>query len=238
MVLNPTWTPTPSIVKNEIVPSIISDPEYLAKQRLRVYDGSGNEIDPDAIRWQRYQGRNLPYTLRQDPGRDNSLGVIKFLFPNPYHVYMHDTPTKSLFGRAQRAFSHGCIRVQNPLELGRLILANDPDNPTTIERMNQILASGKTVTVLLKQPLPIYLMYLTSNVHDGRVMFKPDLYSRDDGILAALNMPPSRLESAIPVPETGDGTPTEQQDKIDKTVKLMPTDEQQSQADLNAQRSL
>ena len=191
IVLNPTWTPTPDIVKNETVPSIVKDPDFLAKQRLRVLDSSGAEIAPSSIPWKQYEGKFLPYTLRQDSGKDNSLGLIKFLFPNPYHVYMHDTPSKSLFGRTQRAFSHGCIRVQNPLDLGRLILANDTGNLTTVERMDQLLALGKTATVILKQPLPIYLMYLTANVRDGKVMFKPDLYSRDEGILAALNAPPS-----------------------------------------------
>ncbi|WP_310599732.1 L,D-transpeptidase family protein [Desulfobulbus sp.] len=238
IVLNPTWTPTPDIVKNETVPSIVKDPDYLAKQRLRVFDSSGSEIDPHSIRWQQYQGRYLPYTLRQDPGLDNSLGVIKFLFPNPYHVYLHDTPSKSLFGRTQRAFSHGCIRVQNPLELGRLILTNDPGNPITIDKMNQILASGKTTTVILKQPLPIYLMYLTTNVRDGKVMFKPDLYSRDGGILTALNAPPSRLESAIQVPESKNGVSSNQHVTVEKTVKFVRASDQQNQADPNAKDSL
>ncbi|MCL2789552.1 MAG: L,D-transpeptidase family protein [Desulfobulbus sp.] len=237
IVLNPTWTPTPDIVKGETVPSIVKDPDYLAKQRLRVYDSNGNEIDPHTIHWKQYQGRYLPYTLRQDPGSDNSLGLIKFLFPNPYHVYLHDTPSKSLFGRAQRAFSHGCIRVQNPLELGRLILANDPGNPTTVEKMNQILASGKTTTVLLKQPLPIYLMYLTTNVRDGKVMFKPDLYNRDQGILAALNAPPSRLKSTIQVPESKSGMSTSQHVRIATTVNSVQTN-QQHPTDSNAQDSL
>jgi Uncharacterized protein conserved in bacteria len=237
IVLNPTWTPTPSIVKNEIVPAVVNDPEYLAKQRLRVYDSNGNEIESTTIPWQQYQGRNLPYTLRQSPGTGNSLGVIKFLFPNPYHVYLHDTPTKFLFGRTQRAFSHGCIRMQNPLELGKMILTNDPGNPITIEKMNQILASGKTTTVLLKQPLPIYLMYLTTNVHDGTVMFKPDLYSRDNGILAALNAPPARLEPVIQVLESRNGAMADQHVTIDKTVPAH-TDKQPEQADPNAQNPL
>lgn len=236
IVLNPTWTPTPDIVKNETVPSIVKDPDYLAKQRMRVFDSSGTEIDPRTIRWQQYQGRYLPYTLRQDPGTDNSLGLIKFLFPNPYHVYLHDTPSKFLFGRTQRAFSHGCIRVQNPLELGRLILAHDAGNPTTVEKMDQILASGKTTTVILKQPLPIYLMYLTTNVRDGKVMFKPDLYSRDEGVLAALNAPPSRLESAIPL-EIRNGQAANQQVRIDRAVKYVQTG-QQTTADPNAKDSL
>lgn len=220
VVLNPTWTPTPDIVKNETVPSIANDPDFLAKQRLRVFDSNGSEVDPTTIPWEQYRGRHFPYTLRQDSGRDNSLGLIKFLFPNPYHVYLHDTPSKSLFGRSQRAFSHGCIRVQNPLELGRLILANDSGNATTPEKMDKIIASGKTTTVLLKQPLPIYLMYLTANVKDGKVTFKPDLYNRDARIVAALNAPPSPLKLTTQVPEAK-GQPANQQVRIDKGLQLV-----------------
>ena len=225
IVLNPTWTPTPDIVKNETVPSIVKDPDFLVKQRLRVFDRNGTEVDSQSISWQQYQGKYLPYTLRQDSGNDNSLGLIKFLFPNPYHVYLHDTPSKSLFGRTQRAFSHGCIRVQNPLDLGRLILANDTGNPTTIEKMEKILASGKTTTVILKQPLPIYLMYQTTNVQDGKILFKHDLYNRDAGILAALNAAPSPLEMTTQIPEVK-GQPVNQQVRIDKAVKYVQTGKQ------------
>lgn len=229
LVLNPTWTPTPDIVKNETVPSIINDPDYLAKQRMRVLDSSGNEIDPVTIPWRQYYGKVLPYTLRQDPGRDNSLGLIKFLFPNPYHVYLHDTPTKFLFGRTQRAFSHGCIRVQNPLELARLMLANDPGNPTTVRKIDQILASGKTTTVILKQPLPVYLMYLTTNVQDGQVMFKPDLYNRDEGVVAALNAPPSPLSLTVQLPEAKGGlSMSNQQVRIGKTVRYVQNQPRES----------
>jgi len=194
LVLNPTWTITPDIVKNETVPSILKDKNYLQKQRLRVLDGSGAEVNPTSIPWNQYLGKHFPYTLRQDSGIDNSLGLIKFIFPNTYHVYLHDTPSKSLFGRTQRAFSHGCIRMQNPLELGKMIISNDPGNPTNGEKFDQIIASGKTTTVILKQPLPIFLMYLTTNVQDGVVLFKPDLYNRDQGISDALNRPSSHLE--------------------------------------------
>lgn len=225
IVLNPTWTPTPDIVKNETVPSIIKDPGYLAKQRLRVLDSNGVEVDPASLPWRQYQGKFLPYTIRQDAGKDNSLGLIKFLFPNPYHVYLHDTPSKSLFVRTQRAFSHGCIRVQNPQELGRLIIANDPGNQTTVEKMDQIIASGKTTTVILKQPLPIYLMYLTANIRNGKVMFKPDLYSRDEGIFAALNASPSRLVLTTQMPEAK-GPPVNQQVRIDNAVKFVQSEKQ------------
>jgi murein L,D-transpeptidase YcbB/YkuD len=201
VVLNPTWTIPPDIVKNETIPTIIKDKNHLQKQRIRAFDSSGTEVDQASISWNRYLGKHLPYTLRQDSGADNSLGLIKFLFPNPYHVYLHDTPSKSLFGRAQRAFSHGCIRVQNPIELGKMLLANDPGNPTNGDKFDQIIASGKTTTVILKQPLPIFLMYLTTNVQDGVVLFKPDLYSRDPGIFNALNRQPSPLQQPTQIPE-------------------------------------
>ncbi len=201
IVLNPTWTIPPEIIKHETVPSIANDLNYLHKQRLRVLDGSGTEVDPASIPWKQYLGRHFPYTLRQDSGADNSLGLIKFLFPNPYHVYLHDTPSKSLFVRTQRAFSHGCIRTQNPLELGKLLIANDPGNLTNAKKFDRILASGKTTTVILKQPLPIFLMYMTTSVQNGIVLFKPDLYSRDRGIFDALNGPPSPLEQIMQIPE-------------------------------------
>jgi murein L,D-transpeptidase YcbB/YkuD len=225
IVLNPTWTITPDIIKNETIPSIIKDPGFLSRQRLRILDREGNQINPNSIAWNQYLGRYFPYTLRQDSGRESALGLIKFLFPNPYHVYLHDTPSKSLFGRTRRAFSHGCIRVQNPLELGRLILANDPGNPTSPEKMNQIISSGKTTTVILKQPLPIYLMYLTTNVTSGKVMFKPDLYNRDSSILAALNAAPSPLKLTTQVPEVK-GKPESQQVRINKNVHLVQIKEQ------------
>ena len=207
MVLNPTWTLPPDIVKNETIPKILTEKDHLNKQNIRVLTGEGKEVNPASIPWRHYLGKRLPYTLRQDSGPDNSLGLIKLIFPNPYHVYLHDTPSKSLFDRHQRAFSHGCIRVQNPLQLGKMLIANDPGNPTTEPRFDQILATGKTTTVFLKQPLPIFLMYLTANVQDGTVLFKPDLYNRDQGVLDALNGPPTVLEEATSLPEARRGSP-------------------------------
>nr|WP_320011070.1 L,D-transpeptidase family protein [uncultured Desulfobulbus sp.] len=227
LVLNPTWTIPPDIIKNETIHSIIKDPEFLAKDNLRVLDYEGNQIDPETIDWEGYKGKYLPYMIRQTPGSYNALGRIKFMFPNPYHVYLHDTPSKSLFGRTRRAFSHGCIRVQNPLDLGSLILTNDIGNPTTPERMNKILASGKTTTIMLKQPLPIYLMYLTSNVSEGKVMFKTDLYNRDESILKALNSPPLPLKLTTQVPEAKK-QPKNQQTGISKSLQLVQSKQQET----------
>lgn len=201
LVLNPTWTIPPDILKNETVPRILTEKDYLAKQRLRVLTASGEEVDPTTVPWGQYLGKRPPYTLRQDAGPDNALGLIKFIFPNPYHVYLHDTPSKSLFDKARRAFSHGCIRVQHPLDLGKMLIANDPGNPTSAARFDQVLASGKTSTIFLKEPLPIFLMYLTANAENGQVQFMPDLYQRDQGILDALNGPPSLLEHTTQMPE-------------------------------------
>lgn len=201
LVLNPTWTIPPDILKNETVPRILTEKDYLAKQRLRVLTASGEEVDPTTVPWGQYLGKRPPYTLRQDAGPDNALGLIKFIFPNPYHVYLHDTPSKSLFDKARRAFSHGCIRVQHPLDLGKMLIANDPGNPTSAARFDQVLASGKTSTIFLKEPLPIFLMYLTANAENGQVQFMPDLYQRDRGIFDALNGPPSLLEHTTQMPE-------------------------------------
>lgn len=201
MVLNPTWTIPPNIAKNETAVQAANSTDSLRRQRIRVFNSKGQEVDPDSIDWSQYRRRHVPYTLRQDPGAHNALGKIKFIFPNPYHVYLHDTPSKYLFDRARRAVSHGCIRVENPMHLAKLILQNDPGNPVTEARFQQFLKSGKTSTVQLKEPLPIFLMYLTTNVQDGMVLFKPDMYDRDKNIVKALNAPPTALEQPTRITE-------------------------------------
>jgi len=203
LVLNPTWTIPSSIAKKEIIPEIVKNKYYIKKEHLRVLSSNGDEIDPSTIHWRQYGYKTFPYTFRQDPGNDNSLGLIKFIFPNLYQVYLHDTPSKILFDRTKRAFSHGCIRTQNPLELGKLLIANDIGNPINSANFDQILASGKTTTVPLIQPLSIFLLYWTTSIHGHDVWFKPDLYSRNQDVQVALDGPPSPLErQAMLVPET------------------------------------
>ena len=194
LVLNPTWTIPPGMLKNEIIPKILKNPNYLRNENLKAYDLKGNPVDARTIEWSRYLTRGFPYVLRQDAGPDNALGRIKFLFPNPYHVYLHDTPSKSLFGRNSRALSHGCIRVQSPLDLGRMILANDPGNTVSNARIDQILESGKTTGLSLKKPLPVFLLYITAKGDaDGTISFSPDVYGRDAAVIEALNRPPRPL---------------------------------------------
>ena len=194
LVLNPTWTIPPGMLKNETIPKILKDPGYLQKENLKVYDLQGKPVNAAGIEWRQYLSKGFPYLLRQDAGPDNALGRIKFMFPNPYHVYLHDTPSKSLFGRNSRALSHGCIRVQSPLDLGRMILANDLGNTITDERIDTILESGKTTGISLKSPLPVFLLYTTAKVEaDGAVSFSPDVYGRDAAVIEALNLPPRPL---------------------------------------------
>ncbi len=194
LVLNPTWTIPPGMLKNETIPKILKDPGYLQKENLKVYDLQGKPVNAAGIEWRQYLSKGFPYLLRQDAGPDNALGRIKFMFPNPYHVYLHDTPSKSLFGRNSRALSHGCIRVQSPLDLGRMILANDLGNTITDERIDTILESGKTTGISLKSPLPVFLLYTTAKADaDGAVSFSPDVYGRDAAVIEALNLPPRPL---------------------------------------------
>lgn len=217
LVLNPTWTIPPDMLRNETIPKILKDSSYLRRERLRVYDFSGAPVPAERIDWHRYRDRGFPYVIRQDAGPDNALGQIKFLFPNPYHVYLHDTPSKALFGRNSRALSHGCIRVQSPLELGRMILANDAGNPTTEKQFDAILAGGTSTGIALKNPLPVFLLYTTARGNsDGGIDFSPDVYGRDAAVIEALDQPPRALLQqalttvATPVAEEDAGIPTDE----------------------------
>ena len=212
LVLNPTWTIPPDMLKNETIPKILQDSSYLRRERLKIYDFNGAPVPAGRIDWSRYRSKGFPYVIRQDAGPDNALGRIKFMFPNPYHVYLHDTPSKGLFDRNSRALSHGCIRVQSPLDLGRMILANDTGNPTTVQRFDTILDNGTTTGIALKTPLPLFLLYTTAQDDgNGGITFSPDVYGRDAAVIRALNQPPRPLLQkalgAIAAPETEDTIP-------------------------------
>lgn len=186
LVLNPTWTVPPGIEARDILPAVKRNRGYLAAKNLRVIDQQGRTVDPARIDWSRYSGRNFPYTFRQDPGPDNALGQIKFMFPNPHFVYLHDTPSKDLFERDVRAFSSGCIRVERPLELAELLL-NDPDQ-WSLEKIRSAVDTQKTRTVTLPAPVPVLLYYWTAQGQaDGSVHFKNDVYRRDPAVLKALD---------------------------------------------------
>lgn len=187
VVLNPYWNITPTIAKNEILPKLRQDASYLQKNQITVlsdWTDGAVPVDPSTIDWSQVSARSFPYKLRQDPGAHNALGRIKFMFPNPYNIYLHDTPSRDLFQRTVRSFSHGCIRVQNPVELGAVLLAADG---WTKERLDAAIATGEQKVVTLSRPIPVHLTYLTAWANkDGSVHFRDDIYGRDKTLAAAL----------------------------------------------------
>jgi murein L,D-transpeptidase YcbB/YkuD len=183
LVVNPTWTVPPTIFRNDIVPAVRRNPAYLASRDIDVFDQRGAAVDPATADW---SGRNPPYRLVQRPGPDNALGRIKFMFPNEHAVYLHDTPSRDLFERDSRAFSSGCIRVENPMELAEHLLGSERAR----ERLEALVASGRTETVFLDKPMTVMLLYWTAEVDAaGRVSFFPDVYQRDAALIAALAEP-------------------------------------------------
>ncbi len=181
---NPTWTIPPTILAKDILPAVKRDPRYLQKYKIQVIDKKGKVIDSNSIDWSKYSGKNFPYQLRQKPGPNNALGRVKFMFPNKHAVYLHDTPAKNLFDKESRAFSSGCIRIENPLELAQLLLPKGWDQ----NRIQQVLQSNKTRTVKLGRPMPVIIFYLTSlPAPDGEFYALKDIYNRDQAVLEELN---------------------------------------------------
>jgi len=190
LVLNPEWNVPPTILREDLLPKVIRDPAYLQRHHMRVLDPAGGVVDAAAISWQSYgsRPRSFPYQIVQAPGQDNPLGRVKFMFPNEHSVYLHDTPSRALFDKTVRAFSSGCIRVDDSLELA-LLLLDDPRRWSREQLLEQI-ASGRTQTVPLDRPLPVLLLYFTATAGaDGRIRFRPDLYQRDGPIIRALAAP-------------------------------------------------
>ena len=187
VVMNPTWTVPYSIASKEMLPRIQRDPDYFKTRTFDVRNRAGENVDPETIDWSKHSRRNLPYTFVQRPGPRNALGRIKFIFPNQYSVYLHDTPSKSLFGRSERAFSHGCIRTQNPFDLAELLLR---PKGWDRERIDAQIESQETKTVHLAEPLPVLLLYWTADIGpNGERHFYKDVYERDQKVLAALDAP-------------------------------------------------
>ncbi|HSX50556.1 MAG TPA: L,D-transpeptidase family protein [Cellvibrio sp.] len=182
ITLNPTWTVPPTILRKDVLPKIRKDVGYLHKNRMRVLDSSGKEINPANVNWS--SPGNV--TIRQDAGEGAALGKAVIRFPNSYAVYLHDTPHQKLFDKSQRAFSSGCIRVERALELVELLLADTPS--WDADAINTALAAGKTRNVTLAKRVPILLAYWTVDaLSETQIAFKPDIYARDAAVLAALN---------------------------------------------------
>ncbi len=185
---NPYWNIPRKIARKDILPKVVSDPDYLTRQGIRVFDGwdrQARELDPAGIMWESLSGRHFPYRLRQDPSDVNALGRIKFMFPNPQSIYIHDTPGKALFNRQERHFSSGCVRVETPLDLAQYLLAGQGWDRA---RLEAAIMDGRRQTVVFDDPIPVHLVYFTAWVDaDGTVNFREDIYGRDRELLSALN---------------------------------------------------
>jgi murein L,D-transpeptidase YcbB/YkuD len=185
LVFNPTWTVPPGILARDMLPRLKRGGVRALPTGMRVLTRSGRPVDAARVDWSRYTAASFPYILRQDPGPANALGRVKFMFPNRYLVYLHDTPSRELFNESARAFSSGCIRVDRPFELAELLLADVGWNSDSISRA---VDSRRMRTVNLRRPVPVLLLYWTSWVDDqGRVNFRDDIYGRDARLTRALD---------------------------------------------------
>ncbi|REK47794.1 MAG: murein L,D-transpeptidase [Bacteroidetes bacterium] len=197
VVFSPYWNVTRNIVVNEILPAAKKNPAYLQKHNMEAFlPGPPLKIiDPTTIDWKKYNSRTFPYHIRQKPGKSNSLGQVKFLFPNSYSIYLHDTPTKNLFRESKRSFSHGCIRVEEPFRLAEFLLRND--TAWTPEKIRKAMDSGKEKFVVLKNEVPVFLLYLTSWVDEyGELNFRNDLYGHDEKLQKVLfRMPLPQIQT-------------------------------------------
>jgi len=183
LVLNPSWEVPHSIATQDILPKIQKNPGYLNQLHLRVFQGwkTSPELNPTAIDWAHLSPTRFPYRLRQDPGPANALGRVKFLFPNPYDVYLHDTPARELFQKDARTFSSGCIRIAKPLDLAVYLLQGTKLN--SLEALTAAIAREKTQSVVLPSPIAVHIVYMTAWVdHEGTVQFRPDIYNRDPAL--------------------------------------------------------
>jgi murein L,D-transpeptidase YcbB/YkuD len=186
VVFSPYWNIPESILREETVPRLIEDPEFLSRNNIEVVGTSGEEVDPSSVDWTD-AGTTEGLHFRQRPGPENALGQVKFVFPNHFSVYLHDTPTESLFNKDKRAFSHGCIRIENPIALAEYVL--EDKSQWTPERIRAAMNSEREQSVRLRKPLPVHIGYWTAWVEeDGSVTSFDDPYGLD-GRQAAVQSP-------------------------------------------------
>ncbi len=189
VVFNPSWGVPQSIIVNEYLGKLRRDPGYLDRQGFKVIAPNGKVVKSRSINWAAY-GSRPPFGVQQPPGKGNALGELKFLFPNSHAIYMHDTPTKNLFGESTRTFSHGCIRVQNPREFAEVILGWDR------EKIDRETDSRKSQSVVLRQKVPVHITYFTAwPDSSGKMSYFNDVYERDEAMEKALAVLASAREA-------------------------------------------
>jgi L,D-transpeptidase YcbB len=184
VIFNPQWVIPPTILEKDALPSLRKNVGYLQQKNLRVIDKDGHVVNPGSVDWKAFSASNFPYKLQQTAGDQGSLGRVKFLLPNRYIVYLHDTPSKDLFQKNVRTFSSGCIRVENPLDLARLVLRDSLKWNSA--KIKSAVNTGKTSTVSLPKRIPVFVVYMTAVSSGDEVFFREDVYKRDGTLIRAL----------------------------------------------------
>lgn len=180
VVLNPTWTVPPTILREDVIPEISKNPNYLAQTNIKIYDNKGNLVT--AANWNSSRAKSYRYV--QSPGTFNSLGMVKLIFPNRFSIYLHDTNHRDFFGKQKRSLSSGCVRVQNPLELAEYLL-NDEVN-WKLEKITQILKSDQTKYVKIKDKVAVHILYWTAWSENNQLIFRDDIYNLDADLYSKL----------------------------------------------------
>ncbi|MFT6674399.1 MAG: murein L,D-transpeptidase YcbB/YkuD [Sulfitobacter sp.] len=184
MIVNPSWYVPRSIVTKEYLPALKRNPN--AVRHIEITDSRGRVVNRGSVDFTTFTERTFPYAMRQPPSRSNALGLVKFMFPNKYNIYLHDTPSKSLFARDVRAFSHGCVRLADPFDFAYALLARQTDDPQGT--FKAALNSGKETKIVLDQPVPVHLIYRTAVTNArGHTEYRADVYGRDARIWEALS---------------------------------------------------
>ncbi len=183
MVINPSWYVPRSIATKEYLPMLRKNRN--AVSHLEITDSRGRKVNRANVNFAQFTARTFPYNMRQPPSRGNALGLVKFMFPNKYNIYLHDTPAKNLFSREVRAYSHGCIRLNDPFDFAYALLAKEVSNPEAFFQGK--LATGQESYVNLKKPVPVHIIYRTAFTKaKGHTQFRRDIYGRDAKIWSAL----------------------------------------------------
>ena len=193
LVFNPYWNVPRSIATREFLPNIKSDPTVMARKGFEMFQG-GRIVNPATVNWSEVSKRGFRFNFRQPPGRSNALGRVKFMFPNQHAIYLHDTPSRSLFNRVARTFSHGCVRVHKPMEFAQILLERDG---WTRARINAAVKGGRNQRINLSKKVPIYLTYWTAWVDQtGAIRYAADMYDRDKKLIRAMDLDNSALKLA------------------------------------------
>lgn len=195
LTFSPTWTVPPTIAGEEMLPKLQEDPLYLTRQGFKIYESwkeEAKEVNPEHIEWEKIPKEEFPYRVVQNPGPNNSLGRVKFMFPNQMAIYLHDTPADYLFSREERDFSHGCIRVERPVDFAHYLLQ---DQGISKEEIKELMSMEEPKDIPLEEKVPVFIEYRTAWMgYDGRVNFREDIYGHDQTQLGTLKEAVSEVQ--------------------------------------------